>query len=151
MSGSWASVISGQKIQREFLYTDLGIFWKILFYIWYNDIELGNSVWIFRPEMTLTQFPKKFFFWKLLAYIRKNGLDFLSRNDASSIPRNWIFWTDKIDSIKNLSWQWNTVRIPSFLPNSWILVSFNCIELKMVYGRKWFLTMMVPFKFLLTP
>ena len=40
--GNWASVISGQKIQREFLYTDLGIFWKIVFYIWYNDIELGN-------------------------------------------------------------------------------------------------------------
>ena len=71
-------------------------------------------------------------------HILKNGLFFLSRNDASSIPRNWIFWTDKIDSIKNLSWQWNTVRIPSFLPNSWILVSFNCIELKMIIeNRAW--------------
>ena len=40
---------------------------------------------------------QKNIFWKLWGYIRKNGLDFLSRNDASSIPKIkilefcWIF------------------------------------------------------------
>ena len=40
------------------------------------------------PEMTLTQFPKQYL---------ENGLDFLSKNDASSNPRNWIFCPDFTD------------------------------------------------------
>ena len=34
---------------------------------------------------------------KKLEHILKNGLDFLSRNDASSIPRNWILCPEFTD------------------------------------------------------
>ena len=50
-----------------------------------------HRVWIFRPEMALTQFLKRIFL-KIMRIYLENGLDFLSKNDASSIPRIWIFF-----------------------------------------------------------
>jgi len=49
--GTSGSVISGQKIQRELLYPDLGIFKKSYFGNWASVI--------FCPGMTLTQFSKE--------------------------------------------------------------------------------------------
>ena len=55
--GNWASVIFGQKNPEHIL------------------VRLKQ------------QYKNKKYFWKLLGFTLENGLDFLSRNDASSNPR----------------------------------------------------------------
>ena len=61
--GNWASVIFGQKTRTH------------------SSTFVQKWRWL--------NFQKKYF-WKLWGYTLENGLDFLSRNDASSNPRTRI-------------------------------------------------------------